>query len=218
MLPLATHCHTHYHLHPFYFVLFKFKVLVAKQHPSNTHTCTHTQTHKPSGNPKPQIVLFSETTMCYYGMSKDRVVIDLICPHLQSFPPCSFCLPFLLLLPFLPSSLPSSLPPSLPPFLPPFLPPSLSSSLPLSLPSSLPPSLPSCLPPPPPHSYTPVYSGVQGRTMKFCQTKQEVNELVLSSAFNQVCQILHGDIFQRQREITLKVRCNFVPSSAFGYL
>ena len=38
MLPLATHCHTHNHLHPFYFVLFKYKVLVAKQHLTNTHT------------------------------------------------------------------------------------------------------------------------------------------------------------------------------------
>ena len=45
MLPLATQYHTHYHLHPFYFMLFKFKDLVAKQHPTNTHTCMYIHIH-----------------------------------------------------------------------------------------------------------------------------------------------------------------------------
>ena len=64
----------------------------------------------------------------------------------------------------------------------------------LSSSPSLPPSLPS--------SPTQVYSGAQGRTMIFYQKKLEVNELALK----QDCQMLHGDIPQRQREITLKVR------------
>ena len=45
MLPLVIKCHTHYHLHPFHFVLFKVKDLVAKQHPTNTHT--HTELNLP---------------------------------------------------------------------------------------------------------------------------------------------------------------------------
>ena len=35
----------HYHLQPFHFVLFKVKDLVAKQHPTNTHTHTHNTWH-----------------------------------------------------------------------------------------------------------------------------------------------------------------------------
>lgn len=50
-----------------------------------------------------------------------------------------------------------------------------------------------------------VYSGAHGRTMVFTSTKQEANELALSSGLKQECQVLHGDIPQRQREITLKV-------------
>ena len=41
--------------------------------------------------------------------------------------------------------------------------------------------------------------------MVFTSTKQEANELALSSALKQECQVLHGDIPQRQREVTLKV-------------
>lgn len=41
--------------------------------------------------------------------------------------------------------------------------------------------------------------------MVFTPTKQEANELALSSALKQDCQVLHGDIPQKQREITLKV-------------
>ncbi|XP_064398573.1 nucleolar RNA helicase 2-like isoform X2 [Halichondria panicea] len=49
-----------------------------------------------------------------------------------------------------------------------------------------------------------VYSGAHGRTMIFCPTKKEANEMALSSCLKQDCQVLHGDIPQRQREITLK--------------
>ncbi|XP_038629937.1 nucleolar RNA helicase 2 isoform X2 [Scyliorhinus canicula] len=47
-----------------------------------------------------------------------------------------------------------------------------------------------------------VYSGRHGRTIIFCETKREVNELV--TAIKQDAQCLHGDIPQNQREITLK--------------
>ncbi|XP_072334851.1 nucleolar RNA helicase 2-like isoform X2 [Scyliorhinus torazame] len=47
-----------------------------------------------------------------------------------------------------------------------------------------------------------VYSGRHGRTIIFCETKREVNELVTS--IKQDAQCLHGDIPQKQREITLK--------------
>ena len=60
-----------------------------------------------------------------------------------------------------------------------------------------------------------VYSGAHGRAMVFTPTKQEANELALSSALKQDCQVLHGDIPQRQREITLKVsRAQIVTSEA----
>ena len=51
-----------------------------------------------------------------------------------------------------------------------------------------------------------VYSGAHGRTMIFTRTKVEANELALSSSLKQDCQVLHGDIQQKQREITLKVQ------------
>ena len=53
-----------------------------------------------------------------------------------------------------------------------------------------------------------VYSGAHGRTMIFTRTKAEANELALSSSLKQDCQVLHGDIQQKQREITLKVAMN----------
>ncbi|XP_069756951.1 nucleolar RNA helicase 2 isoform X2 [Narcine bancroftii] len=49
-----------------------------------------------------------------------------------------------------------------------------------------------------------VYSGSQGRTIVFCETKKEVNELVINSCIKQEAQCLHGDIPQKQRELTLK--------------
>nr|XP_033797809.1 nucleolar RNA helicase 2 [Geotrypetes seraphini] len=49
-----------------------------------------------------------------------------------------------------------------------------------------------------------VYSGSHGRTIIFCETKREANELALHAAIKQDAQSLHGDIPQKQREITLK--------------
>ncbi|XP_067908501.1 nucleolar RNA helicase 2 [Heterodontus francisci] len=49
-----------------------------------------------------------------------------------------------------------------------------------------------------------VYSGSYGRTIIFCETKKEVNELVMNTSIKQDAQCLHGDIPQKQREITLK--------------
>ncbi|XP_065699709.1 nucleolar RNA helicase 2-like [Patagioenas fasciata] len=49
-----------------------------------------------------------------------------------------------------------------------------------------------------------VYSGSYGRTIVFCETKKEANELALNASIKQDCQSLHGDIPQKQREITLK--------------
>jgi len=43
-----------------------------------------------------------------------------------------------------------------------------------------------------------------GKTMIFCDTKNRANELALSSSISASCQVLHGDIAQKQREITLK--------------
>uniref|UniRef100_A0A8B9MUD8 Nucleolar RNA helicase 2 n=1 Tax=Accipiter nisus TaxID=211598 RepID=A0A8B9MUD8_9AVES len=49
-----------------------------------------------------------------------------------------------------------------------------------------------------------VYSGSHGRTIVFCETKKEANELALNASIKQDAQSLHGDIPQKQREITLK--------------
>uniref|UniRef100_A0A2K6T5A7 Uncharacterized protein n=1 Tax=Saimiri boliviensis boliviensis TaxID=39432 RepID=A0A2K6T5A7_SAIBB len=49
-----------------------------------------------------------------------------------------------------------------------------------------------------------VYGGHQGRTIIFCETKKEAQELSQNSAIKQDAQSLHGDIPQKQREITLK--------------
>ncbi|CAG5854523.1 unnamed protein product [Menidia menidia] len=49
-----------------------------------------------------------------------------------------------------------------------------------------------------------VYSGRHGRTIIFCETKKEANELSLNASIKQSTQCLHGDIPQKQREITLK--------------
>ena len=48
-----------------------------------------------------------------------------------------------------------------------------------------------------------VYSGAHGRAMIFTSTKKEANELALNSVLKQETQVLHGDINQTQREITL---------------
>lgn len=49
-----------------------------------------------------------------------------------------------------------------------------------------------------------VYSGSHGRTIVFCETKKEVNELVMNNSLKQEAQCLHGDIPQKTREATLK--------------
>ncbi|XP_022106052.1 nucleolar RNA helicase 2-like [Acanthaster planci] len=49
-----------------------------------------------------------------------------------------------------------------------------------------------------------VYSGLNGRSMIFCETKVEANELSMNPAMKIDAQVLHGDIQQQQREITLK--------------
>ncbi|XP_064001645.1 nucleolar RNA helicase 2-like [Pogoniulus pusillus] len=49
-----------------------------------------------------------------------------------------------------------------------------------------------------------VYSGSRGRTIVFCETKREANELAMNASLKQDAQSLHGDIPQKQREITLK--------------
>uniref|UniRef100_A0A8C6UW13 RNA helicase n=1 Tax=Neogobius melanostomus TaxID=47308 RepID=A0A8C6UW13_9GOBI len=49
-----------------------------------------------------------------------------------------------------------------------------------------------------------VYSGSHGRTIVFCETKKDANELALNSSIKQTTQSLHGDIPQKQRELTLK--------------
>ncbi|KAL0964678.1 hypothetical protein UPYG_G00327470 [Umbra pygmaea] len=49
-----------------------------------------------------------------------------------------------------------------------------------------------------------VYSGSHGRTIIFCETKKNANELSMNASIKQSCQSLHGDIPQKQREMTLQ--------------
>lgn len=49
-----------------------------------------------------------------------------------------------------------------------------------------------------------VYSGSHGRTIVFCETKKDANELSMNASIKQSAQSLHGDIPQKQRETTLK--------------
>jgi len=49
-----------------------------------------------------------------------------------------------------------------------------------------------------------VYSGKYGKIIIFTSTKAEANELALNSVLNMDSQVLHGDIQQKQREITLE--------------
>ena len=53
---------------------------------------------------------------------------------------------------------------------------------------------------------TQVYSGIHGRTLVFTQTKRDADELAVSPCLSQEARVLHGDIVQKQRETTLKVR------------
>ena len=50
-----------------------------------------------------------------------------------------------------------------------------------------------------------VYSGSHGRALVFTQTKQDADELAVSPSLSQDARVLHGDIVQKQREVTLKV-------------
>jgi len=49
-----------------------------------------------------------------------------------------------------------------------------------------------------------VYSGKYGKIIIFTSTKAEANELALNSVINMDSQVLHGDIQQKQRELTLE--------------
>lgn len=49
-----------------------------------------------------------------------------------------------------------------------------------------------------------VYSGLHGRSIIFTSTKGEANSLALDSLIKHDAQVLHGDIAQSQREITLQ--------------
>lgn len=48
------------------------------------------------------------------------------------------------------------------------------------------------------------YGGRHGRTIIFCETKREANEILLKAELKQEAHVLHGDIPQKQREVTFK--------------
>ena len=48
-----------------------------------------------------------------------------------------------------------------------------------------------------------IYGGL-GQTIVFCQTKAEANDLLLSEKISKDIEVMHGDIAQNQREVTLK--------------
>lgn len=48
-----------------------------------------------------------------------------------------------------------------------------------------------------------VYGG-DGRAIVFTQTKADANELILTDKIKQDIEVMHGDIAQNQREVTLK--------------
>ncbi len=49
-----------------------------------------------------------------------------------------------------------------------------------------------------------VYSGKHGRSMIFCQTKKDADELVCSSDIKQESHVMHGDVPQDKREMVLQ--------------
>lgn len=49
-----------------------------------------------------------------------------------------------------------------------------------------------------------VYSGKNGRSMIFCQTKKDADELVCSSDIKQESHVMHGDVPQDKREMVLQ--------------
>lgn len=48
------------------------------------------------------------------------------------------------------------------------------------------------------------YAGPTGRCIVFVETKSNANDIAMSSDISHICQVLHGDIPQKQREVTLK--------------
>ena len=48
-----------------------------------------------------------------------------------------------------------------------------------------------------------VYGG-DGRSIVFTQTKADANQLILTDKIKQDIEVMHGDIAQNQREVTLK--------------
>ena len=48
-----------------------------------------------------------------------------------------------------------------------------------------------------------IYGGL-GQTIVFCSTKMEANSLLLTDKIKQDIEVMHGDIAQNQREVTLK--------------
>lgn len=49
-----------------------------------------------------------------------------------------------------------------------------------------------------------VHGGYKARTIIFCDTKKEANEIMTAGNMKEDCQVIHGDIPQAQRETTLK--------------
>lgn len=49
-----------------------------------------------------------------------------------------------------------------------------------------------------------LYGGPTDRCIVFTETKAMANQIAMDSGISQICQVLHGDIQQKQREITLK--------------
>ena len=49
-----------------------------------------------------------------------------------------------------------------------------------------------------------MYTSETGKTLVFANTKAEANEIAISSSISKESEVLHGDIAQKQREITLK--------------
>jgi ATP-dependent RNA helicase DDX21 len=49
-----------------------------------------------------------------------------------------------------------------------------------------------------------VYGGATGKTIVFTQTKADANSLILTDKIKEDVEVMHGDIAQNQREVTLK--------------
>ncbi|KAK6589832.1 nucleolar eIF4A- RNA SFII helicase [Cryptosporidium xiaoi] len=49
-----------------------------------------------------------------------------------------------------------------------------------------------------------MYAGINGKCIIFAETKQTANEIAMKSEISKMCQVLHGDIQQNQREIALQ--------------